>query len=310
MPTSPSVCVPGTTRIGFVGTGVMGSSMAGRLREAGYDVTLTTRTREKASDLLTAGCRWADSAREVAAASDVCFAIVGFPSDVREVFLGHAGLLAGAEPGGVLVDMTTSRPELAVEIAEAAAARDVASLDAPVSGGDIGAREGRLSIMVGGDAAAFEAVRPCFEVMGRTIVRQGEAGAGQHCKMVNQTLIAGGMVAICEAMLYAAKAGLEPTTVLESVSSGAAGSWGLSNLGPRMIDGDFAPGFYVRHFLKDLGIALAEARRMQLCLPGLALAEQLYRAVQADGGGGDGTQALIRTLAKLSAVPWPPGAPQ
>lgn len=295
---------PGRTRVGWIGTGVMGSSMCGRLIDAGYSATVFNRTPSKAAGLTAKGATLAGSPAEVAAASDVVFTIVGHPSDVREVILGDGGVLSAARPGTALVDMTTSEPSLAVEIAGAAAAKGVVALDAPVSGGDVGAREGRLSIMIGGDEAAAASLRPLFEVMGKTIVRQGGPGAGQHAKMVNQTLIASNMVGVCEALLYAHKAGLDPTTVLESVATGAAGSWSLSNLAPRMIAGDHEPGFFVEHFLKDMGIALAESRRMGLAMPGLALAEQLYRAVAARGMGRKGTQALILALADLSRVDW------
>jgi 3-hydroxyisobutyrate dehydrogenase len=210
----------------------------------------------------------------------------------------------GARPGTILVDMTTSEPALAREIDTAARTRGVHSVDAPVSGGDVGAREARLSIMVGGDASVVTALRPLFETMGKTIVHQGAAGAGQHTKMVNQILIATNMIGVCEALLYGYRAGLDLTTMLQSVGSGAAGSWSLNNLGPRIIAGNFEPGFYVEHFLKDMGIALAEARRMKLALPGLALAEQLYRAVEAQGYERKGTHALMLALAHLSAVHW------
>jgi 3-hydroxyisobutyrate dehydrogenase len=296
---------PGKTRIGWIGTGVMGSSMCGHLLAAGYGVTAYNRSAAKLDAVKAKGATVADSPRAVAASADVIFSIVGFPKDVREVTLGPDGSLAGARPGAILVDMTTSEPALAVEIAEAARAKGVHAVDAPVSGGDIGAREARLSIMIGGEPDAVRALQPLFEAMGKTIVHQGPAGAGQHTKMVNQVLIATNMIGVCEALLYAHKAGLDPTTVLQSVASGAAGSWSLSNLGPRMIAGRFEPGFFVEHFLKDMGIALAEARRMQLSLPGLALAESLYRAVQAQGHGRDGTHALILALATLSAIDWP-----
>jgi 3-hydroxyisobutyrate dehydrogenase len=240
----------------------------------------------------------------VARASDVVFTLVGFPEDVREVVLGEEGALAGCAPGNVLVDMTTSEPSLAVEIARAAAARGVHAVDAPVSGGDVGAREARLSIMIGGETEAVQALQPCWERMGRTVVHQGGPGAGQHAKMVNQTLIASNMVGVCEALLYAQRAGLDLETVLESVASGAAGSWSLSNLGPRIIANDFAPGFFVEHFVKDMGIALREAERMNLALPGLALARQLYVALSAQGHGRSGTQALALALATLSGVDW------
>ena len=244
------------------------------------------------------------SPAEVAGASDVVFSIVGHPRDVREVILGEHGALGAAKAGTVLVDMTTSEPSLAVEIAEQARAQGCHALDAPVSGGDVGAREGRLSIMIGGDEAVAEALRPLFELMGKTIVHQGGPGRGQHAKMVNQVLIAGNMIGVCEALLYAHKAGLDLETALRSVSSGAAGSWSLSNLAPRMIAGDFEPGFFVEHFLKDMGIALAESRRMGLALPGLALVEQLYQAASAQGYGRKGTQALMLALADLSRVGW------
>ena len=296
---------PETTRLGFVGLGVMGRSMCRRLLDGGYAVTVSTRTRSTADQAIAAGATWADSPREVAAASDVCFAIVGYPRDVRDVFLGDGGLLAGSKPGDVLVDMTTSEPSLAVEIAERADGRDVAAVDAPVSGGDIGARNGTLSIMVGGDAEAVGRVRPCFELMGETIVHQGPPGSGQHCKVVNQTLNTGIMISLSEALVYAVRAGLDPETVLQSVTKGAAGSWALSNLAPRILKGDYAPGFYVEHFLKDIGIALSEARRMNLSLPGLALAEQLYLAVAAQGGARKGTQALAKAVAGMSGVDLP-----
>lgn len=299
---------PGKTRIGWVGTGVMGTSMCGHLIAAGYAATVFNRTESKLKPLLEKGAKSAPSPKAVAEASDVVFTIVGYPKDVREVVLGADGLLAGARSGAILVDMTTSEPNLAVEIAEKAKAKGVKALDAPVSGGDLGAKEARLSIMIGGDAETVNQLMPLFQVMGKTIVHQGPAGAGQHTKMVNQVLIATNMIGVCEALLYGAKAGLDLNTVLQSVGSGAAGSWSLNNLGPRMIAGRFEPGFYVEHFLKDMGIALAEAKRMKLSLPGLALAEQLYRAVEAQGHGRDGTQALILALADLSRVPWPPKA--
>ncbi|MFV0442467.1 MAG: NAD(P)-dependent oxidoreductase, partial [Planctomycetaceae bacterium] len=277
--------VPGQTRVGWIGTGVMGQSMCGHLLDKGFSATVFSRTKDKAAKLIDKGAAWADSPRAVAEQSDVIFAIVGFPRDVREVFLGDAGALAGSKGGNILVDMTTSEPSLAVEIDNAARAKGVYSVDAPVSGGDIGAREARLSIMIGGDAAVVEALQPCWEAMGKTIVRQGEAGAGQHTKMVNQILISSMMIGVCEALLYGYKAGLDLETVMKSVSTGAAGSWSLSNLGPRIMVNNFDPGFFVEHFVKDMGIALAESRRMGLSMPGLALAEQLYQSVQAKGWG-------------------------
>src|SRR3954454_20992651 len=295
---------PGKTRIGWVGTGVMGRWMCQHLMTKGFAATVFNRTKDKARPLLDAGAAWADTPRAVAERSDVVFAIVGFPRDVREVFLGKDGALAGIKAGGMLVDMTTSDPSLAREIAETQKGKGVASVDAPVSGGDVGAKNAALSIMVGGEAEAVEAGRPLFEAMGKTIVHQGPAGSGQHTKMVNQVLIASGMIGVCEGLLYGYKAGLDLNTVLQSVGSGAAGSWSLNNLGPRMIAGNFDPGFYVEHFLKDMGIALAEARRMKLAVPGLALAEQLYRAVEAPGDARKGTPALMLALAKLSSVEW------
>jgi 3-hydroxyisobutyrate dehydrogenase len=296
---------PARHRIGWIGTGVMGSSMCANLMRAGFSATVYNRTRAKADALLAQGARWADSPRAVAAESDVIFSIVGYPADVRDVLLGATGALGGCRPGAILVDMTTSEPTLAVEIAAAASAQDVLSIDAPVSGGDVGAREARLSIMIGGDARAVTALDACWQALGKTIVHHGGPGAGQHAKMVNQTLIASGMLGICEALLYAYKAGLDLEKVLQSVSSGAASSWSLLNLAPRMLQGNFAPGFFIEHFLKDLGIVLAESKRMNLMMPGTALAEQLYRASKAQGMGRNGTHALILALAEMSGVTWP-----
>ncbi|MEN6457992.1 MAG: NAD(P)-dependent oxidoreductase [Thermoguttaceae bacterium] len=295
----------GKTRIGWIGTGVMGASMCGHLLRAGFSATVFSRTRSKAEPLLAGGATWAESPKAVANVSDVIFTIVGFPSDVRQVILGPEGVLAGCSPGKVVVDMTTSEPSLAVEIAERAAAVGVTAIDAPVSGGDIGAREARLSIMIGGDAGTIESLRPCWQAMGKTFVRQGGPGAGQHAKLVNQILIADNMVGVCEALLYAYRAGLDLKTVMQSVEPGAAGSWSLSNLGTRIIANNFAPGFFIEHFVKDLGIALSESRRMNLCLPGLALANQLYVSLIAHGRGRLGTQALQLALAEMSNVDWP-----
>ncbi len=293
-----------SSRIGWIGTGVMGRSMCAHLLDQGFTATVYSRTREKAATLLEKGAAWADSPHAVAEQSDVVFTIVGFPHDVRQVILGQQGALAGCKPGNILVDMTTSEPSLAEEIAAAGEAKGVHSVDAPVSGGDVGAREARLSIMIGGEREVVDALMPCFTAMGKTIVYQGGAGAGQHTKMVNQTLIATNMIGVCEALLYAYRAGLDLNTVMESVASGAAGSWSLSNLGPRIIAGNFDPGFFVEHFIKDMGIALAEAKRMGLALPGLALAHQLYIALQSQGHGRDGTHALELALAKLSGIDW------
>jgi 3-hydroxyisobutyrate dehydrogenase len=293
---------PGQTRVGWIGTGVMGLSMCGHLMSKGYRATVYNRTKDKAKPLLDQGAIWAATPRTVAEQSDVIFAIVGFPKDVREVFLGADGALAGCRPGCILVDMTTSEPSLAVEIYEAARKKNVASIDAPVSGGDVGAKNATLSIMVGGDADAVEAVRPLFDCMGKTVIHQGPAGAGQHTKMVNQILVASGMIGVCEAMLYAYQSGLDPTTVLQSVTTGAATSWALQNLGPRIIARNFEPGFYVEHFIKDMGIALNEAQRMGIALPGLALVHQLYIALKAQGYGRKGTQALMLALEHISNV--------
>ncbi len=295
---------PGKTRIGWIGTGVMGRSMCGHLIDKGFSATVFTRSKEKAKDLLDKGATWAASPKAVAEQSDVIFAIVGFPKDVREVFLGSDGALAGSKAGNVLVDMTTSEPSLAVEIYESAKAKGVHSVDAPVSGGDVGAKEARLSIMIGGDADVVNALNPCWEAMGKTIIHQGPAGSGQHTKMVNQILISSMMVGVCEALLYGHKAGLDLETVMKSVSTGAAGSWSLSNLGPRIMANNFDPGFFVEHFIKDMGIALAESRRMGLSMPGLALAEQLYQSVKAKGWGRNGTHALMLALAEMSGVDW------
>lgn len=297
---------PTSTRIGWVGTGVMGASMCGHLLEAGYQVTVNNRTRRRAEDLIANGASWADTPAEVAARSDLVFSMVGYPEDVRQVVLGTDGTLAAARPGSVLVDMTTSEPSLAVEMADRAAERGVHCLDAPVSGGDVGARNGTLSIMVGGPGEVLAAVRPCLEAMGTTVVLQGGHGAGQHTKMVNQILVASTMVAMSEGLIYAYRVGLDIDTVLASVASGAAGSWALSNLAPRAVAGDFQPGFFVDHLVKDLGIALTEAKRARLGLPGLALANQLYVALQGQGRGRDGTQSLVHALSSLSGVDWPP----
>ena len=296
---------PENTRIGWVGTGVMGLSMCRNLMNAGYQATIFSRTKSKAQSLVDDGATWVDSPQEVAAASDVSFAIVGMPNDVESVFLGDTGLLAGASAGNILVDMTTSKPELAVRIHAAAAEKSVASIDAPVSGGDVGAKNAALSIMIGGDAEAVTAINPLFEAMGKTVVYQGPAGSGQHTKMVNQILVGAGMIGVCESMLYALKSGLDLKTVLHSVSSGAAGSWALTNLGPRIIEGNFDPGFFVEHFVKDLNIAFEEANAMGLKLRGLALVRELYVALQDAGFGKFGTHALQKTLAKDSDCQWP-----
>ncbi len=295
---------PESTRIGWIGTGVMGYSMCGHLLSAGYKTTVYNRSASKADGLIAKGATKAKTPGEVAAQSDIVFTMVGTPTDVREVILGEHGVLSGCKPDTILVDMSTSQPSLAVEIAKKASMMGVTSVDAPVSGGDIGAKNALLSIMVGGDAGAFATLEPLFKLMGKTIVHQGGPGRGQHAKMVNQILVANNMMGTCEALLYAYRAGMNLETVLKSVSSGAAGSWSLSNLGPRMIAGDFEPGFYVEHFLKDMKIILDEASAMRLSLPGLGLAHQLYQAVAAHGHDRCGTQALLLGLAQLNNIDW------
>lgn len=283
---------PESTRLGWIGTGVMGRSMCTHLLKAGYALSVYNRSSEKTDSLVQLGARRCETPAQVAEHSDIVFSMVGYPSDVEQVLLGEHGALKGLRTGGVLVDMTTSRPALAEAIYEAAKRSECYSLDAPVSGGDIGAREARLSIMVGGDREVFESLEPLWKLMGKTYVYQGPAGCGQHTKMVNQILIASSMVGLCEALLYATRSGLNPHTVLESVSSGAAGSWSLSNLTPRILKEDYSPGFFVDHFVKDLGIVLEEAARMQVKLPGVELAIELYRKLQGMGHGSSGTQAL------------------
>lgn len=281
-------------RIGFIGTGVMGVSMAGHLIRAGHQLHVFNRTREKANPLIQMGAKWEPSPARVAQATEVMITIVGYPHDVEALYLGEDGLVSNARPGTVLIDMTTSSPELAERIAVAAQERGLTALDAPVSGGDVGARAGHLTIMAGGDAKAFETVLPLLQLMGQNIRRQGGPGAGQHTKMCNQIAIAAGMVGVCEAMAYARKSGLDPESVLASITGGAAASWSLSNLAPRMLRGDEAPGFYVKHFIKDIQIALESAATLGLDLPGLALAKRLYDSLSRQGGESLGTQALFR----------------
>jgi 3-hydroxyisobutyrate dehydrogenase len=286
--------------IGWIGTGVMGASMVTHLHQAGYKCLIYTRTKEKAKPLIDLGLEWLDSAGAVAAQSDVVFTIVGFPEDVREVYLSEGGIVDSVKTGATLVDMTTTEPSLAQEIYHKAKAKGVQSIDAPVSGGDVGAKNASLSIMVGGDKEAVDDTMPLFELMGKNIVYQGEAGSGQHTKMCNQITIAGTMIGVCEALLYGQKAGLDLTTMLSSISGGAAGCWTLNNLAPRIVNRNFDPGFYVEHFVKDMGIALKEAESMGLSLPGLALVKQLYLAVQAQGHGKLGTHALSLALEKMN----------
>ena len=280
--------------VGFIGIGVMGRSMAGHLLDADYSVHVYNRTQAKAQDLVDRGAQWQSSPGKVAAAADAIITIVGFPVDVESVYLGEDGVLAQARSGSLAIDMTTSCPNLASRIAQEAAAKGIEVLDAPVSGGDIGAREARLSIMVGGSVSGFERALPLFEIMGKNIVHQGPAGSGQHTKMCNQIAIASGMMAISEAMAYAKKSGLQPETVLKSIESGAAGSWSLTNLAPRVLKGDYAPGFFVKHFIKDMKIAIESAQAMGLDLPGLQLAKKLYDQLASKGCEDDGTQALFK----------------
>ncbi|WP_396954455.1 NAD(P)-dependent oxidoreductase [Niallia sp.] len=283
-----------TTTIGFIGTGVMGKSMARHLLQAGYPVIVHNRTKEKASDLLVEGAEWVDSPYEMALKANVIITIIGYPKDVEEVYLGEHGLVNNAKENTYLIDMTTSTPSLAKKIYEEAKKKNIYAVDAPVSGGDVGARDAKLSIMVGGDEEVFKEVQPIFEVLGTNIVYQGPAGSGQHTKMCNQIAIASTMIGVSEAVVYAKKAGLDPETVLQSISAGAAGSFSLSNLAPRMIKGDFEPGFYIKHFIKDMRIALKEAEEMNMETPGLSLAETLYSRLSAKGEDESGTQALFK----------------
>jgi 3-hydroxyisobutyrate dehydrogenase len=293
------------TQIGWIGTGVMGASMAGHLIEAGHSVEVHNRTRSRADALVERGATWRDSPRELAREAEVVCLMLGYPTDVRTTVLGEDGILEVMKPGSLLIDFTTSEPALAVEIHGAAAADGIDSLDAPVSGGDVGARNATLVIMVGGDATAFERAEPVFSLLGQTIKLAGAPGSGQHTKMVNQVAIAAGMIAMCEALLYAHRAGLDLEETIDTIKGGAAGSWSLTNYGPRILRGDFEPGFKIDHFVKDLGIALAEARRMKLSLPGTALAEQLYVAAQGQGLGERGTHALSVALGRVSGGDWP-----
>lgn len=282
--------------------------MAGHLLDAGHELSVYNRTRERAQPLIDKGATWRDSPADVAADVEVVFTMLGFPVDVRDVVLADNGILEAAHPGSLFIDMTTSEPALAQEIHETARVKNVQALDAPVSGGDVGARNATLVIMVGGEPVAFERAEPLFSSMGKTIQLLGGAGAGQHTKMVNQIAIASGMIALCEALLYGHRAGLDLEQTIATIESGAAGSWSLSNYGPRILKGDLEPGFKIDHFVKDLGIALAEARRMKLSLPGTALAEQLYVAAQGQGLGQKGTHALSVALGRVSASDWPADA--
>jgi 3-hydroxyisobutyrate dehydrogenase len=290
------------TRIGWIGTGVMGSSMCGHLLTAGYRVTIHSRTQSKAQPLLDRGAQWAENPRAVAAESDILFTMVGFPQDVRTVYFGETGILAGARAGMILIDMTTTQPSLSRDIAAAASEKCLAAIDAPVSGGDVGARNASLSIMIGGNTTSVQAVMPLFELLGKKIVHQGGPGTGQQAKLCNQIVIAGTMVGVCESLLYGYKAGLDLNRMLESIRGGAAACWTLDNLAPRILQRNFDPGFFVEHFIKDMGLALEEANRMGLVLPGLTLVHQLYQTVQTLGHGRSGTHALILALEALSQI--------
>lgn len=281
-------------KIGFIGTGVMGASIVKHLLQVGHEVTVYTRTKSKAEALVALGAKWANTPALATKEQQIVFTMVGYPKDVEEVYNGKDGIFSAANEGTIVVDMTTSEPTLAQKLYEQANAIGVSSLDAPVSGGDIGAQNGTLSLMVGGDLEVFEKMKPIFEVFGENIVYQGAAGAGQHTKMCNQIVIASGMVGVCESMAYGLKAGLTMDEVLRSITAGAAGSWSLSNLAPRMLKGDLAPGFYIKHIIKDMKIALDEAERMNLQLPGLALAKSMYDQLLEEGYGENGTQALIK----------------
>ena len=286
--------------IGWVGTGVMGASMAGHILDGGYRVLVHNRTRSRAEPLVAKGAVWCENPRSVAEACDIAFTIVGYPEDVEEVVLGRDGLLEGSRPGTILVDMTTSKPSLAERIHREAKARGVRALDAPVSGGDVGAKNAKLAIMAGGDMETYETVLPLFRLMGETIALMGGPGKGQHAKMCNQILIASTMVGTIESLLYAARAGLGPDAIIDVIGKGAAGSWSINNLGRRITAGNFDPGFFIKHFIKDMGIALDEARCMRLALPGLALANQLYVSAAAMGFENLGTQALYKVLERMN----------
>ncbi|ORT99826.1 2-hydroxy-3-oxopropionate reductase [Anaerovibrio sp. JC8] len=279
--------------IGFIGTGVMGSSMARHLKNAGFNVSVYNRTKSKAQPLVDEGMKWCDTPAEAAKDADVVISIVGYPKDVEEVYLGDEGILS-AKKGGIVIDMTTSSPSLAKKIYEAAKAKGVQALDAPVSGGDLGAKNGTLAIMVGGDEGAFNDAQPVFEAMGKTINFFGPAGSGQYTKMANQIAIASGMLGVAEALFYAKKMGLDPQKVLETIETGAAGSWSLSNLGRRMLKEDYAPGFYIKHFLKDMRIAIESAEEAGLELPGLLKTKELYDILSDRGMDDNGTQAIIK----------------
>ncbi|MCP3874840.1 MAG: NAD(P)-dependent oxidoreductase [Desulfobacteraceae bacterium] len=285
---------PGKTIVGFIGLGVMGKSMAGHILKAGYELHVYTRTKNAAKNIVSKGAVWEDTVKDLSKKCNAIITIVGFPSDVEEVYLNENGILNHAKKGSIVIDMTTSSPNLAIKIYERANKKSIDCLDAPVSGGDLGAQNASLSIMVGGDKKAFDNVFPLFEVMGNNIVLQGTAGAGQHTKMANQIAIAAGVVAVCESIAYAKKAGLDPQTVLKSIGFGAAESWTLNNLGPRIIAGNVEPGFYIKHFIKDMSIAAESSDRLALETPGLDLTLSLYKKMVKMGYENKGTQALFK----------------
>ncbi len=294
--------LPSPVRVGWIGTGVMGAAMCEHLIRANFLLTVHTRTKAKAYGLLQQGAQWVDATIDILAETDVVCTMVGFPNDVRQIYLGKNGLLAQARPGQLFVDFTTSDPSLAVEIAQCAQERQAIALDAPVSGGDVGAKQGTLSIMVGGDVSVFEALEPFFRTFGKVLVHHGLAGCGQHAKLCNQITIAGTMIGVCEALLYAQQAGINGEKLLESIRQGAAGCWTLDHLAPKMLQHDFSPGFFVEHFIKDMGLALAASNRMSLLLPGLSVVHKLYQTVQAHGHGRSGTQALLIALERMAPI--------
>ena len=289
-------------KIGFIGLGVMGKSMAGHLMNAGHELYVYSRTKAKCGDIIEKGAHWCDTPKAVAENTDIVFTIVGFPKDVEEVYLGKNGLIEGTREGMIFCDMTTTKPSLDIQIGKELEKKGASMCDAPVSGGDSGARNATLSIMAGADKATFDALLPYFNIMGKSITHMGGLGAGQHTKMANQIVIAGTMCGVSEALVYGARAGLDTEKMVQTISKGAAGCWTLDNLAPRVLRDDLAPGFMVDHFIKDMGIALEEAEKMELVLPSLALTKQLYLSLKANGMGRNGTQALVKAIEQLSGM--------
>ena len=289
-------------KIGFIGLGVMGKSMAGHLMNAGHELYVYSRTKAKCGDVIEKGAHWCDTPKAVAENTDIVFTIVGFPKDVEEVYLGENGLIEGTREGMIFCDMTTTKPSLDIQIGKELAKKGASMCDAPVSGGDSGARNATLSIMAGANKATFDALLPYFNIIGKSITHMGELGAGQHTKMANQIVIAGTMCGVSEALVYGARAGLDTEKMVQTISKGAAGCWTLDNLAPRVLRDDLAPGFMVDHFIKDMGIALEEAEKMELVLPSLALTKQLYLSLKANGMGRNGTQALVKAIEQLSGM--------